>query len=65
MAVRAASALLPTGVPMKQALLSLIRPVLCRPVAEQVPSTGMRELEAAELRQVGGGSVEDSPKKGW
>jgi hypothetical protein len=50
---------------MKQALLSLIRPVLCRPVAEQVPSTGMRELEAAELRQVGGGSVEDSPKKGW
>jgi hypothetical protein len=49
---------------MKQALLSLIRPVLRRPVAEPVPSTGMRELEAAELRQVGGGP-DESPRTGW
>lgn len=49
---------------MKQALLSLIRPVLRRPVAEPVPSTGMRELELSELRQVGGGP-DESPKTGW
>lgn len=51
---------------MKQALLSLIRPVLRRPVAERAPSTGMRELEASELRQISAGSGQtDLPRTGW
>ncbi|WP_374563351.1 hypothetical protein [Ideonella sp.] len=51
---------------MKQALLSLIRPVLRRPAAEPVPAVGVRELDRAELRLVGGGPGEtDAPKTGW
>lgn len=50
---------------MKQALLSLICPVLRRPVAEPVPTSGLRELKPAELRLVSGGPCTDLPKTGW